>query len=84
MSQDYKTDEKEAISHLEHVATQKEDLEDGHKRRKANNQLDEAAKILEERGEIEYTIEDSKRVLRKIDIFVCIVSTICLDGRHLE
>ncbi|AAW44174.1 allantoate transporter, putative [Cryptococcus deneoformans JEC21] len=72
MSQDYKADEKEVISHFEHVDTQKEDLEDGHKRRKVNNQLDEAAKILEERGEIEYTIEDSKRVLRKIDIYVCI------------
>lgn len=84
MSQDYKADEKEVISHFEHVDTQKEDLEDGHKRRKANNQLDEAAKILEERGEIEYTIEDSKRVLRKIDIYVCIVSIIYLDGLHLQ
>lgn len=38
----------------------------------ANNQLDEAAKILSEAGQVEYTHEEGRRVLRKIDFYVCL------------
>jgi len=38
----------------------------------ANTQLDDAARILAEAGTIEYTPQEHKRVLRKIDLFVCL------------
>jgi hypothetical protein len=38
----------------------------------ANNQMDEAAKILEAAGQVNYTPEERKRVLRMIDIAVCV------------
>ncbi|KAK8846532.1 hypothetical protein IAR55_005618 [Kwoniella newhampshirensis] len=40
---------------------------------KANTQLDDAARLLQEAGgHVEYTAEDSKRVLRLIDFYVCL------------
>ncbi|WVR08865.1 hypothetical protein IAU60_005924 [Kwoniella sp. DSM 27419] len=48
-------------------------LEEGVKTKKsANNQLDEAAQIMEQSGHFEYTDDDGKRVLRSIDLFVCV------------
>ncbi|TXT04298.1 hypothetical protein VHUM_04185 [Vanrija humicola] len=41
-------------------------------RYKANTQLDDAARILAEAGNFEASLEDRKRVLRRIDIYVCI------------
>lgn len=62
-------DEKEISAHYEHT----QDLEDGKKPKyTANTQLDDAARLLAEAGEIEYTSQQAKRVLRKIDIYVCI------------
>ncbi|EAL19997.1 hypothetical protein CNBF3240 [Cryptococcus deneoformans B-3501A] len=73
MSQYLKEDEKEVVVHLENAPQSDiQDLENGHNKRKANNQADEAAKILEDRGPIEYTFDDNKRVLRMVDIYVCI------------
>lgn len=75
MSQYLKEDEKEVVVHLENAPqSDRQDLENGHNKRRANNQADEAAKILEDRGPIEYTFDDNKRVLRMVDIYVCIVS----------
>jgi hypothetical protein len=49
------------------------DIEEGKLRHKANNQMDDAAKILEEAGgSISYTQEDQKRLLRKIDLYVAL------------
>jgi hypothetical protein len=48
-------------------------LESGLTRRGgANTQLDDAARLLAEAGGVDYTAEDSKRVLRKIDLYVCL------------
>ncbi|WWC87419.1 uncharacterized protein L201_002308 [Kwoniella dendrophila CBS 6074] len=39
----------------------------------ANTQLDDAARLLQEAGgHVEYTPQESKRVLKKIDLFVCL------------
>ncbi|KAL7424634.1 hypothetical protein Q5752_000318 [Cryptotrichosporon argae] len=38
----------------------------------ANTQLDDAARLLQEAGGVEYTQEESKRVLRRIDLYVCL------------
>lgn len=38
-----------------------------------NNQLDDAARLLQAAGGVvHYTPEDSRRVLRRIDLFVCV------------
>nr|XP_018261920.1 allantoate transporter [Kwoniella dejecticola CBS 10117]OBR84078.1 allantoate transporter [Kwoniella dejecticola CBS 10117] len=42
------------------------------KRHTANNQLDEAAAYLAQAGHVEYTAEERKAVIRKIDLFVCV------------
>ncbi|OCF33949.1 allantoate transporter [Kwoniella heveanensis CBS 569] len=66
-------DEKLGADHIE-VAHQL-DPESGADRTKkgANNQLDDAARLLAEAGgHVEYTYEDSRRILRKIDLFVCL------------
>ncbi|RSH92558.1 hypothetical protein EHS25_008003 [Saitozyma podzolica] len=56
---------------LEHVHD--DDPESGKKKLGANTQLDDAARILDEAGgHIDASMEDRKRVLRRIDIFVCI------------
>jgi hypothetical protein len=49
------------------------DIEAGKLRHKVTNQMDDAAKILEEAGgSISYTQEDQKRLLRKIDLYVAL------------
>lgn len=62
--------------HHEEANSDKRDVEKtgGLKNRfKANTQIDDAARLLEEAGgHVDYTPEDNKRVLRKVDIFVCI------------
>nr|XP_018259407.1 allantoate transporter [Kwoniella dejecticola CBS 10117]OBR81565.1 allantoate transporter [Kwoniella dejecticola CBS 10117] len=73
------------------------DLEDGNgnengnghghgnkKKKTANNQLDEAQEILARSGHVEFTQEDNKRVLRKIDIFVCIPMCIVYCIQQLD
>jgi hypothetical protein len=60
--------EKHLNEHYEDVGA----LETGRVRRGANTQLDDAAKLLADAGgHIDYSAEDSKRVLRKIDFYVC-------------
>lgn len=64
-------DEKDIQTHYEHA----NELESGQPTKPkyaANTQLDDAARILQEAGTIEYSAADAKRVLRKIDIYVCI------------
>lgn len=77
----YPDDEKKvSIEHLEAVpgVNHHDDTAEGAAKRKrfnANTQLDDAAKILEEasaQGAIQVTAEDRKRVLRRIDLFVCV------------
>ena len=59
--------DRDIVDHIEH------DNEKGRTSWKANNQLDEAARILNEAGgQHEFTAEDKRRVLRRVDIFVCI------------
>ncbi|WWC87433.1 uncharacterized protein L201_002322 [Kwoniella dendrophila CBS 6074] len=45
---------------------------------------DDAAKILREVGPVEYTIEDDRRILRKLDIWVCIPMFIVYTLVHLD
>ncbi|KAK8869495.1 hypothetical protein IAR55_000060 [Kwoniella newhampshirensis] len=68
---DIKDETKFEAEHVDHPLPQ--DPETGRRKRHANTQLDDAARILQEQGgQVEYTVEDRNRVLRKIDIFVCI------------
>jgi hypothetical protein len=48
------------------------ELESGKPKYAANTQLDDAARILAEAGHREFSAEDKKRVLRRIDFFVCL------------
>lgn len=58
--------DRDIVDHIEH------DTEKG-RSWKANTQLDEAARILAESGgHRSFTDEEKRRVLRKVDIFVCI------------
>jgi len=61
--------EKKSLEHIE-----ERELEGGKPvRHGANGQMDEGAKVLDEAGgTVEYSAEDSKRVLRKIDLWVCV------------
>ncbi|WWC60049.1 uncharacterized protein I303_102612 [Kwoniella dejecticola CBS 10117] len=45
---------------------------------------DDAARILREVGPVEYTIEDDRRVLRKLDIWVCLPMFIVYTLVHLD
>ncbi|GFZ48398.1 hypothetical protein JCM24511_06146 [Saitozyma sp. JCM 24511] len=69
--------EKEQIVQFEHAeeVVPPATLEAGNvkKRFHANHQLDDAKRLLEEAGgQHEFSLEDRKRVLRKIDLFVCV------------
>ncbi|WVQ83847.1 hypothetical protein IAT38_005991 [Cryptococcus sp. DSM 104549] len=67
-------DEKIASEHIETAPTTSYDPEKGQtKKRTVNTQLDDAARLLEEAGgQIEYTHADNKRVLRLVDLYVCL------------
>ena len=66
-------DEKDAARHVEDTHLPQVDPESQKPKYSANTQLDDAAKLLEEAGgHVEYTAADQKRVLRKIDLFVCL------------
>lgn len=54
--------------HLESV----QDIEHLKPKYNANRQLDDAARILAEAGPREYSAKESRRVLWKIDFFVCL------------
>lgn len=61
-------------THAEHVdadSVHKHDAETG-KKGSANTQLDDAARILAEAGHLEFSAAERKRVLRRIDLFVCV------------
>ncbi|WWD16913.1 hypothetical protein CI109_101345 [Kwoniella shandongensis] len=49
-----------------------------------NNAQDDAARILREMGPIEYTIEEDRRVLRKIDLWVCLPMLLTYTLVHLD
>jgi len=70
-------DEKALQGQLEHTPQQLETEEMGKTTKyAANTQLDDAARLLAEAGDIQYTHQEGKRVLRKIDLYVC--SCMCL------
>ena len=49
------------------------DVEENKPKYAANTQMDDAARLLYEvGGHVEYTKEEEKRVLRKVDFYVCI------------
>ncbi|OCF32432.1 allantoate transporter [Kwoniella heveanensis BCC8398] len=87
-------DDKQVVEHVDdaQLHTDVNHLEEGHGKNKktANNQLEEAAKILEQAGagnasgRIEYTTDDGKRVLRMIDIYVCIPMCIVYCMQQLD
>lgn len=65
-------DKKVDAAELDHVE-QAPQLGRGRTKQGANTQLDDAARLLDEvGGHVEYSMDDMKRVLRKIDIYVCI------------
>jgi len=61
--------EKAEEAHFESVV---DDIEDSKPKYNANRQLDDAARILAEAGPVEYSAKESRRVLWKIDLFVCL------------
>ena len=65
-------DEKAITGQYEHPPTLESSEEGKKPKYAANTQLDDAARILAEAGNIEYTPQEHKRVLRKIDLFVCL------------
>lgn len=65
--------EKDIIQHVDHPNLSHSDEEAAKPKYAANSQLDDAARLLQEAGgHVEYTREESRRVLRKIDLFVCL------------
>ena len=66
------SEEKPDVTMLEHSLSHHD--EEAHQKPKyaANSQLDEAAQILANAGTVEYTHEEGRRVLRKIDLYVCL------------
>lgn len=69
--------EKSFPSHLEHVNS----LDDGLEKQPAAlhgkvENMDEAARVMAEAGKIEYTMEEDKAVLRKIDTWI--LPVLCL------
>jgi hypothetical protein len=69
--------EKAFHQHLEHVNS----LDDTEKQRTqahhgTDSDMDEGAKVIAEAGKIEYTIEEDKAVLRKIDTWI--LPVLCL------
>ncbi|WWC60757.1 uncharacterized protein I303_103333 [Kwoniella dejecticola CBS 10117] len=80
-------EDKGVAEHIEQpIVEETNNLEAGQrKKHNANKQLDEAADILRENGgHVEYTVDDSKRILRKIDIFVCIPMCIVYLVQQLD
>ncbi|WVQ69752.1 uncharacterized protein L199_007972 [Kwoniella botswanensis] len=79
-------DDKGLAEHIEQPVVQEpQNLEAGKKKRNANRQLDEAADLLRENGgHVEYTVEDRKRVLRMVDIYVCIPMCIVYLVQQLD
>lgn len=70
-------DEKDvgAVEHVDNTSAVPElDLEAKRQlhRHGAAGKLDEAARLMAEQGQVNYSADERKRVLRKIDIFVCI------------
>ncbi|WVQ65513.1 uncharacterized protein L199_003689 [Kwoniella botswanensis] len=65
-------DKKDMEEHIEGGLNDAPILEEKRKKHTANNQLDEAAAYLAQAGPVEYTAEERRAVIRKIDIFVCI------------
>lgn len=68
-------EKKDVVEHVETPQLNRDsDVEHGKGTKyKANTQLDDAARLLEEAGgHVEYSMAEMKRVLRRIDIYVCI------------
>lgn len=65
-------DEKEDIKDTAEVQHVEYDAEAGKPKYAANTQLDDAARILAEAGPRDVTPEENRRVLRKIDLYVCL------------
>jgi hypothetical protein len=65
-------EKKDAVEHIE--APELRDAERGNKPKyKANTQLDDAARLLDEAGgHVEYSMAEMKQVLRRIDFYVCL------------
>ncbi|WVQ62895.1 hypothetical protein V866_005884 [Kwoniella sp. B9012] len=74
-------DEKDIeINHVEAVNDARHALDDKY----LSHAEDDAARILRENGPVEYTIDEDKKVLRKLDIWVCIPMFIVYTLVHLD
>lgn len=67
-------EEKKVDAVVEHIeASPQLDTEHATSKYRANTQLDDAARLLQEAGgHVEYSPEESKRILRRIDLYVCL------------
>jgi hypothetical protein len=65
-------DEKEISQHIDNSLPVVDAESGGKPKYAANSQLDDAARLLQEAGGVEYSAAESKRVLRMIDLWVCL------------
>lgn len=64
-------DEKKEVS-TAHLEDPVEHVESGKTKYAANTQMDDAARMLAEAGHHEFDPADKRRVLRKVDLYVCL------------
>ncbi|KAJ9092801.1 hypothetical protein QFC21_006677 [Naganishia friedmannii] len=72
-----------AAQHLEHVVSYDE-TEKQHPHVIGEKEVDEAAKVIAEAGKVEYTLEEDKAVLRKIDTWILPVLCIAYLVQQLD
>lgn len=66
-------EKKDVIEHIEAAELRDPEHASGKPKYKANTQLDDAARLLDEAGgHIEYSVAEMKQVLRRIDFYVCL------------
>jgi hypothetical protein len=71
--------------HIETLPAQEADAEAGLKRRNVNTQLDDAAELLAQAGgHVEVSLEDSKRVVRLVDVWVCVPMCIVYTIQNMD
>lgn len=65
-------EKKDIVEHVEAAELNDVEHSSNKPKYKANTQLDDAARLLDEAGgHIEYSLAEMKKVLRRIDFFVC-------------
>lgn len=72
------------VRHEQAVPDLSRDAEANLKKRHVNTQLDDAAALLEEAGAVTFTAAESKKVLRKIDLWVCLPMCIIYTMQNMD